>query len=77
MFGYDRVGIHEERWRRCCDDERELMLAAAEREFANERLARRRDQTRRVRRVVARVLGWPYPARQRRVARHLAAAAWR
>ncbi len=77
MFGYDRLDIHEGRWRRCCDDERELMLAAAEREFANERIARRRDQTRRVRRTVARVLGWPYPARPRRLARHLAAAAWR
>lgn len=77
MSRLDPLDIPDHRWRRCCDEERDLMLVAAERELARERLERRRDQARRVRRMVAGVLGWPYPARPRRVARHIAAASWR
>lgn len=77
MSHLDPLDILEHRWRRCCDDERDLMLAAAERELARERLERRRDRARRVRRMAAGVLGWPYPARPRRLARHIAAASWR
>lgn len=75
MNSLDHLDLND-RWRRCCDDERELLLAAAERQLKRERLERRRDRSRRIRRLVAGVLGWPYPARPRRVARHIAAAAW-
>lgn len=64
-----------DRWERCCDDERELLLAAAHLALADHRAARNRARVRRTRRMLARVLGWPYPARRRRVARLLASRA--
>lgn len=72
----DSLDSQAERRRRCCDDERELLLEMAERALAEERAARSRQRIRLARRLVTAVFGWPYPARRRRAARRMAAG-WR
>lgn len=72
LFPHDRLG--DERRARCCDDERDLLLDAAWRGIAEERSLHRRDRARRVRRFLGALVGWPYAARRRRIARALTAS---
>lgn len=73
---YHHLDRSDMRRERCCDDERELLLAA-ELALGDERATRDRNRMRAARRLLGRRIGFPYPGRARRAARVLAAAAVR